>query len=121
MSPNSRTSTESARPCSARKTRSISAVTESKRDTASRPGRVLERTYLDRQRDRARRLARPREGRIEIGSLEDPEAADVFLALEVRTVGDQQLLSAQAHHRGGARRVQAPAEDPGTGALQLLV
>ena len=53
------------------------------------------------------------------GDVDDPEPADVFLPLEVGTVGDHDVAFAAAHHRAGRRVVQPAGEHPGTGGLEL--
>ena len=120
MSPKTRTRTATARPYSARKTRSISAAATAGMSGVS--ARVLlERPHLDRQRVAAGELAAPLERGVEIGRLDDGEAADVLLALGERAVGHEHVAVLRPHHRGGAGRVQAAGEHPGAGGLQLLV
>ena len=70
---------------------------------------------------RRRRLAGPLEGGVEVGGLDDPEAAHLLLGLGVGAVGHRHVAAGGAHDGGRRRRLQAGAEHPGAGALQLLV
>src|SRR6185437_1353368 len=80
MSPKARIKTATARPCSSRKTRSISAT---RRSGMSVQTRVLKRADFDRQGRRSRELAAPLERAVQIGSTDDGEASDVLLSLDV--------------------------------------
>src|SRR5207253_1788300 len=84
-------------------------------------GLVVERTDLDGHGARLRGLAAPFERGVEILGLDDPEAADLFLALGERTVHGEHLPVLDAQDGGGARGMQAPGEHPSTGGLHLLV
>src|SRR5215472_9375542 len=79
---------------------------------------VLERADLDRQRGRGRRLARPRQRRVQVRRGDHVDPADVLLALGVRAVGDHAV---GAYDRGAARGVQAAGEHPRAAITQLLV
>ena len=72
---------------------------------------VLEGPDLDRLAAGAGRLGRPCERRVEIGRLDDPEPADVFLGLRERSVrtGSSAL---RPDDGGRGRRQKAAAEDP---------
>src|SRR5512132_1764482 len=102
MSPKVPTRTDTARPYSARNTRSTSAAAR-----AGTPASVLdlalERPHLDGEGGRP------------------GELADVLLALGEGPVGGEDLAAAGPHHRGRARRVQPAGEHPGPGRLELLV
>ena len=83
----------------------------------ARPARrwrlVLERTDLDRAHAGRRALRRPRERGVEVGQLEDPEAAELFLRLSAN--GPSVMTgspSVGAHDGRGARLVQTAAEHP---------
>src|SRR5919197_5054761 len=82
MSPRRRTRLATARPYSSRNIGPICATSAVMRGSAL--GVVLERTYLDRG---GARLAGPRGQRqrgVQVGRLEDPEAAELLLRLRVR-------------------------------------
>src|SRR5688500_18130344 len=120
MSPQTRTSTDTARPYSSRKTRSISDDA-----TAGTPRLVLrlalEGAHLDRQRaDGARVPAPPRERHVEVRRLDDREAAELLLALDERPVGDEHVVSRRAEHGGRARRMQPAGEHPASRRLEFL-
>ena len=66
-------------------------------------------------------LAAQRQRGVQVGGLDDPEAAELLLGLGERTVGGDDLAALAADHRGGGRRVQAAGEHPGAGRLQLGV
>src|SRR6476646_7417945 len=119
MSPKTPTRTATARPYCSRKTRSISGAPIAG-TRASVVAAALERPHLDRQPDRARRLAAPVERRVEVARAYDQAASDVLLALGVGPVGGQQLAVARAHDGGRAGRVQAAVEDPGAGRFDLV-
>ncbi len=57
----------------------------------------------------------PRECCVEVRGLDDPEAADVLLALGERPVGEQRLAIVNPYNGGGARRVQPAGEHPHAG------
>src|SRR4029453_1362222 len=99
MSPKTRTSTATARPYSARNTRSIS-VARAGSKPVSVLSAALERPHLDRQREDLRRLARPAECFIQIGRAHDPEPSDVLLALDVGSVGHHDAVAPRPQHRG---------------------
>src|SRR5512132_2888617 len=120
MSPKGPARTDTARPYSARNTRSTSAAAR-----AGTPASVLdlalERPHLDGEGGRPGELAGPGEGGVQVGGLDDGEPADVLLALGEGPVGGEDLAAAGPHHRGRARRVQPAGEHPGPGRLELLV
>ena len=100
MSPNMRTRTATARPYSARKTRSISAA--DRRSRADRRARhrcasalqcVVERPDFHRQRRRTGQLFAPGERGIEVGRRDDGETTQMLLALGERTVGGQNVVT----------------------------
>ena len=89
MSPHTRTSTDTARPYSSRKTRSISDDGEHRsrrRSAVASPWNG--RTSIGSRR-RARVAQPPLERVVEVGRLDDREAAEVLLALDERAVGEQ--------------------------------
>src|ERR1700754_1293928 len=49
---------------------------------------------------------------VEIAGLDDPEARDVLLGLQVGPVGEHRLAVPAVNDGGRARRRQPPAEDP---------
>src|SRR5262245_21994034 len=110
MLPKTRTRAATARPYSARKTRSISVGFD-----------ILKRPHLDRQPDRPGRLPAPAQSRVQIGGVDDPESADVLLAFGVRPVGQQHLAVADPDDGGGVGSMQATGEDPGPSRAQLLI
>src|SRR5207248_1777921 len=81
----------------------------------------LERPDLDRQRGRLAEPPGPAECGVEVGSFDDREAAQVFLAFGERAVGHQHVAVLDPHHGRGGRRMQAPGEHPGTRGLHLGV
>src|SRR4051812_32951959 len=82
---------------------------------------VAERAHLDGQRRGDAQPPAPAERFVEVGGLDDREAADVLLALGERAVGGQDLAVLRAQRRGGARLVQAAREDPDALVAHLLV
>src|SRR5204863_1288655 len=88
MSRKTRARMATARPYSARNTRSISEIGRTG-SSGIRATIGLERADFDRQRRRPRQLRSPGERRVEIGGPEDGEPADVFLAFGERAVGRQ--------------------------------
>jgi hypothetical protein len=70
-------------------------IVSSRPAPGSVPGDILERQYLDRQ------------------------AADVFLALQVRAVGDEDVAAALPDRRGLIQAVQLAGKDPRPGGLDL--
>src|SRR5438270_3387456 len=119
MSPKTRMRTATARPYCSRNVWSISPRCAG--TPASGLDVFLERPDLDRGGARHSGLGGPREGGIEIGGRDDPEAADVFLALGEGTVGGEHVAILNLDHSGAARRVQTPSEHPHPGRLQLGV
>src|SRR5206468_5628483 len=120
MSPKMRTRTDTARPYSLPKTHSISD-----RRTAgtpnSVPGLFLEWSDLDRQAAGHRGLAPPSQGGVEVARADDPETADVLLALDERTIGHEEITVLHAEHRRRACRMEPPGKDPCAGSLDLFV
>src|ERR1700722_1354725 len=127
MSPKLRTRTATARPYSSRNTRSTPASGKPVTAVSApgifpvRPVPVEERPHLDRQPSHPDDPAAPLHRRVQILGLDDPEPADVLLALGVWTVGDQHLAALVTQHGGDGRRVQAAGEHPGARGLDLLV
>src|SRR5258706_5899210 len=111
MSPKRRTRVATARPDSSRNARSIS-------DCSDMNVRwlfvVLERADFDGPAARHGRLLGPRECGIQIIDLDDPEPAELFLALGVRTVGRDDLAVLLLDDGRGVGRVQAATEHPRT-------
>src|SRR5580700_2488586 len=122
MSPKTRVRTATARPYSSRKTPSMSASTGPGTLTPCLlRGLILERPYLDRNRARAGSLAAPFQRGIQVGGLDHPEAAHVFLALDERSVGDEDVAAVHPDDGRRAGRVQTAGEDPRAGLLKLGV
>src|SRR5579859_623676 len=122
MSPKTRVRTATARPYSSRKTRSMSVrAGKGTSVPVCVRGLILERPYLDRGRACASGLAAPFKRRVQVGSLDHPEAAHVFLALGERPVGDEDVAALDSDHGRGARRVQAAGEHPQAGLPYLVV
>src|SRR5580698_7460835 len=126
MSPKTRVRTATARPYSSQKTRSISASPGP--GTLSRclflayiRGLIMERPDLDRDRARAGGLPAPFQRGIQVVGLDHPEAAHVLLALDERSVGDQDVAAVRPDHGRRAGRVQPAGEDPRAGLLKLGV
>src|SRR6516162_3682308 len=120
MSPNTRTSTATARPYSWRKTCSI-AVWSTGGTGPSVLRFLLERAHLYRRAAGLRRLGRPGQRGVEILGSDHPEPADVLLALGERPVGHQHLAVGDPDHGRGARGMQAAGEHPGPGGLDVGV
>src|SRR5580704_6968648 len=122
MSPKTRVRTATARPYSSRKTPSMSA---SAGPGTLSPfllwGLILERPHLDRDRAREGGLAAPSQRGIQVGGLDHPEAAHVLLALDERSVGDEDVAAVRPDHGRRAGRVQPAGEDPRAGLLKLGV
>ena len=99
--------------------RSIVPRRPARRATApARPGTGAPR------RGRCRRrcaLRGPVERGVEVGGLDDPEAAEVLLGLGERAVGDEHVAVRPRGRPSRSRRVQAAAEHPRTLPLDLLV
>src|SRR5262245_26485816 len=106
MSPKMRISTATARPYSSRKVRAMSVAV------------FIERPHLDRETalaikaDRARKPAAPLERGVEIGRLDDGEAADVLLALGERTICHEHVAVTKLHDRCSTGRMQASGKHP---------
>src|SRR5262245_11138282 len=81
---------------------------------------LAKRANFDRERRRQRELAAPVERGVEIGRLDDAEAADVFLAFGERSVRREHLAALDAYDGGSAGCVQAGREDPRAGCLHLV-
>src|SRR5262245_61677231 len=112
MSPRTRTSTDTARPYSARKTASTSVMRSSSSDGPD----------LDRQPEDAGQPASPVQCGVEVLGLDHGEPADVFLTLDVRAVGHQHRAAVALLEYGrGAGRVQARVEHPGSGGSEVVV
>src|SRR6266571_8526232 len=125
MSPKTRIRAATDRPDSWRKIRPTSASPSlgaaCTSPTRSGLGFAPEGADLDRLPDRGGGLRRPGERSVEIGGLDDVEAAEVFLRLREGAVGGQYLAAGHAHDGGGVGFGQAAGEDPGAGRLHLLV
>ena len=105
-----------------RKTRSMSTESVAARHTELlRLGLVLERPHLDRAPAGDRRLGGPGQRGVEIGRLDDPEAAELLLRLGERAVGRHDLAALRLDDGRRVRRVQPAAEDPGALRPDLLV
>src|SRR5580704_11563638 len=122
MSPKTRVRTATARPYSSRKTPSMSASAgPGTLSLCLLPGLILERPHLDRDRAREGGLAAPSQRGIQVGGLDHPEAAHVLLALDERSVGDEDVAAVRPDHGRRAGRVQPAGEDPRAGLLKLGV
>src|SRR5690349_21989690 len=103
MSPKTRTRTETARPYSSRKVRSISETPLAPRATSSGQGSnplatgssallrrsdglVYEWAHFDRQGRGARHFTAPLQRGIQVPCADDRESADIFLGFRVRAV-----------------------------------
>ena len=89
MSPKERTRTATARPCSSRNTPAISCSVTAGLSPAPPPGTGAPRLAPSR----ARRLPRPLKRGVEIRRLDHPEAPDMLLALDKRTIRCQDLVA----------------------------
>src|ERR1022692_2833125 len=124
MSPRRRTSVATARPYSCRNT---PAMAEASKDGCVMSvagvllgtgillgtGVHLERAHLDRAAAGFRRFRRPRQRRIQVVRLDDPESAELLLGLGEGAIGGEYLAVAHPHHGRDAGRLQAAGEDPG--------
>src|SRR4029453_13645847 len=102
MSPKRRTSEAIRRPYPSRKTRPTAAVPpcialssglSSGIAVRARSGEAVERTDLDLAPARLGPLGREPERHVEVGRVDDPEAPDDLLGLEVGAVGHHRRLS----------------------------
>src|SRR5918993_6020927 len=118
MSPRRRTRTATARPWCSRKTRSISGAAG---DVMRSSLGVVERPDLDRDGGRRDQLAPPLQRGVQVGDVDDREAADVLLALGERSVDHEDVAVLRPQRGGGARRAQPAAEDPNPPRPHLLV
>ena len=127
MSPKKRTRLATARPDSCRKTRSISrrvrhgpaqpaAPRLRSASASSWNGRTSTGTLAG-----GGRLGRPRERGVEVGGLDDPEAADLLLGLGERAVGGEDLAVLARGRRSPCRACGARRRTPSALGLQLLV
>src|SRR5215211_52327 len=107
-SPRTRISVAVQRPASRRKIAASSSFT-------------LERADLDGALAGRGGLPSPLERGIEVGCLDDPEAAHLLLRLGVGAVRHRRLALVRADDRGGAGRLQAAAEHPQAALGDLLV
>ena len=82
------------------------------RDLGHQPASVQERPHLDRQRGGGGEPATPRQGRVQVGRLDDGEPAEVLLALGERAVGDQHVTVVRPQHGRRVGRVQARRRTP---------
>src|SRR5690348_4140611 len=73
---------------------------------------LLERPHFDRHTDGAREFAPPCQCGVEIGRLEQRDAADLLLALDERTIGGNEVAALLTKHGCGIWRCEAAAEDP---------
>src|SRR5690606_17227653 len=110
MLPSWRTSTAIALPESRRKASATRAETSS-RGAFTGSSLRLERTHLDRAAARCRGLGSAGQCRVEVGQLEDPEAADALLGLRERAVGRDGGALGRVHDGGGRGLLQATGED----------
>src|ERR1022692_534554 len=118
MSPRRRTSVATARPYSSRNTPAMAEASKggcvmSAARVLLASGAVLERAHLDRAAAGFRRLRRPRQRRIQVVRLDDPESAELLLGLGEGAIGGESLPVAHPHHGRDAGRLQAAGEDPG--------
>src|SRR4051794_18193914 len=115
-SPNTRTRTATARAYCSRNTCSTGCSTGT-------PGSLpaLEGAHLDRQRGGPGQPGAPVQRRVEVGDVDDREAAQVLLALRVGTVGGQHLAVADPQDGGRAGRVQPAGEHPDPGLVHRPV
>jgi hypothetical protein len=65
-------------------------------------------------------LAAPFHRGVEIGRLDDDDAADMLLGLDEGAIDRQHVPVLEPHDGGRARGFEAPVEDPRTGGLDLL-
>src|SRR5262245_57506285 len=93
----------------------------SRRNTVTRSSLTLHRTHLDRSCAGGGGLRGPFEGGVQVGSLDDPEAAHLLLGLGVGAVGHRHLTVLGPDDGGGRCRMEPGAEHPRAGALELLV
>src|ERR687897_1478526 len=122
MLPRSRTRPATTRPYSSRNTRAIASdVRSAIRPLQSDFGVVLEGTHLDRAAACHRGLLGPPQRLVEVVGLDDPEAADVLLRLQVGAVGGDDVAAVGAHDGRRVGRVQAAAEHPHALLHHLLV
>ena len=112
-SPKRLVSAATTRAHSSRWTRVIASATE--RHSA------CEGTHLDLAPAGLRPLGGQLQRHVEVGSLDDPEAAEVLLRLQVGTVGDHRLGTLPVDDGRGRGRRQAVGEDPVALVLQSLV
>src|SRR6476660_8243197 len=117
MSPKRRTRVATTRPDSSRKIRSSSGASMAGTDRSL----VLERTHLDRTHASDGALGRPLERGVEVGCLDDPEAAELLLGLRERTVRSHRFATGGANHCRDLGRVETAAEDPRAGLLEICV
>src|SRR5438477_9699063 len=85
------------------------------------PAGVLERPDLDGRTARLGPLGRPGERGVQVGGLDDPEAAQLLLGLRERPIGGDHLPILGTDDRGRLGRVEAAGEDPDPGGLELGV
>ena len=79
------------------------------------------RANLDRALARDRRLTGPCQRAVEIGCLDDPEAAEVFFGFGERAVGHEELAVTHLHNGRTRRFVQPTAEHPTAVVAEFLV
>src|SRR5262245_10239057 len=77
-------------------------------------GPLLEGAYFDPALEGLRGLLRPLDRRLVVVRFDDPEAAEVFLGLGERTVGEDRGITGVVDRGRSRRRVQAAGKDPGT-------
>ena len=80
-----------------------------------------ERPELDPAVAALRPLGGEPQRHVEVGGLDDPEAGDVLLRLQVRPVGEHRLPVPAVDDGGRAGRREAAGEDPVAVGLELLV
>src|SRR3954464_10037870 len=122
MSPNRRASEAIRRPYSPRKTRSTAAFPPCiiSRGSAG-SGEAVERTDLDLAPARLGPLGRELERHVEVGGVDDPEATDDLLGLEVGAVGHHRRLALAVDDGRGRCRLKPTGEDPAAIGAKLVI
>src|SRR3954471_11923755 len=122
ISPNRRASEAIRRPYSSRKTRSTAAFPPCiiSRGSAG-SGEAVERTDLDLAPARLGPLGRELERHVEVGRVDDPEAPDDLLGLEVGAIGHHRCLAPAVDDCRRRCRLKPTGEDPVAIGVELVV